>query len=233
MTSTTHDESDGVASTEVSAQRTDPRIVPRARGEIRRQEILRAAMTLFASGGFHSVSLADIAREVGITQAAIFHYFPNKSALLLAVMQQREEEGAARRQERKRAGMPGLEAFVSGLSENDLHPELVQLFVVLSAESTAPDHPAHDWFRARDLDVLERNIAEVRRAIDESTLPEGITAEVIARWLIAISHGLGAQWVVDPQAFDRAGYVRLFLTLLTPYLRDPGSAPAPSEEPTT
>lgn len=233
MTPRNQDEPSAEPAVESSPQRTDPRIVPRARGEIRRQEILRAAMSLFASGGFHSVSLADIAREAGITQAAIFHYFPNKSALLLAVMQQREAESAARRQERKRAGVPGFEAFVSGLSENDLHPELVQLFVVLSAESTAPDHPAHDWFKARNVEVLDRNLAEVRAAIDESKLPEGVTAEVVARWLMAISHGLGAQWVLDPQAFDRAGYVRLFLGMLTPYLRDDPTAPAPLEDPRT
>jgi len=203
--------------------RSQPGVTPNPRGEARRRSILATAVELFGARGFNSVSLADIAREVGITQAGILHYYPTKAALLLAVLQQREEENLASRLRREQAGEPPLEAYVGMLSENDRHPELVQLFVMLSAESTATDHPGHAWFTARNQRTLTGLLANVQHTFDERKLPEGVTPEVLARWIAALSLGLGGQWVNDPCAFDRAGLVGLFLDLLTPYLRDDAS----------
>ncbi|GAA4045588.1 TetR/AcrR family transcriptional regulator [Agromyces indicus] len=193
----------------------------KARGEARRREILDTAMSLFAEGGFNTVSLADIANDVGITQAGILHYFPNKAALLVAVLQEREARNIATREHLEADGVPPLEAYVRTLEENDATPELVRLFVILSAESTAPGHAGHEWFMERNDALMDGMTERVRATIDERKLPPGITPAVITRWLLALAHGLGAQWVLDPSAFDRAGHVRQFLELLEPYLRDP------------
>lgn len=47
---------------------------------------MRAASTLFATRGFAQVSVADIAREVGIGASALYRHFPNKLALLQVVV---------------------------------------------------------------------------------------------------------------------------------------------------
>lgn len=197
-----------------------PRTATRARGEARRREILDTAMTLFSQGGFNSVSLADIAVEVGITQAGILHYFPTKAALLLAVLQEREfrNQEASRRSEA--AGEDPLTAYIGTLKDNDADPELVKLFVILAAEATAESHPGHDWFRQRNENLVDRTTENVLRVIDPAKLPDGVDPEVIARWLLALAHGLGAQWVFDTSAFPRAELVERFMLLLRPYLRD-------------
>ncbi|MDF0752693.1 TetR family transcriptional regulator [Marinobacter sp. 71-i] len=61
----------------------------RARSEsdkaLREQQILDAAKRLFLEHRFHGLTLADIARETGVTKAALYRYFRSKELLFIAV----------------------------------------------------------------------------------------------------------------------------------------------------
>ncbi len=56
------------------------------KGEQTRQAILRAAISRFARDGFRATSVADIARDAGVSGTLAFNYFPNKEALFLAAV---------------------------------------------------------------------------------------------------------------------------------------------------
>lgn len=204
----------------MSAESTPTRPT-RPRGDARRRQILDVAGQLFAARGFNSVGIAEVAAEVGITQAGLLHHFPSKAILLLAVLQEREAGNISDRERREATGEAPLDAYVDSLADNDHNPELVRLFVILAGESTWEEHPGHDWFLRRNDDLMARMTASVLQTIDAAKLPNGIDAEVVARWLLALAHGLGAQWVLDTTAFDRAGLMRLFLELLKPYAKEP------------
>lgn len=47
----------------------------------RRHEILEAALRLFAQKGYSATTNAEIAREAGVTAAALYYYFPSKEYL--------------------------------------------------------------------------------------------------------------------------------------------------------
>ncbi|MEA3412465.1 MAG: TetR/AcrR family transcriptional regulator [Pseudomonadota bacterium] len=49
-------------------------------------EILDKAIPLFARAGYSGVSMRNIAGAVGITQAALYHHYPDKENLYLAAM---------------------------------------------------------------------------------------------------------------------------------------------------
>jgi len=57
---------------------------------ITREQILDAARAAFAERGFDAVPLAHIARNLGVTPAAILRYFPTKQDLFTAAMSSRE-----------------------------------------------------------------------------------------------------------------------------------------------
>lgn len=64
---------------------------PRAQGPSRsglstEQDILVAAARLFCESGYGSASTHAIARAAGISQAAMYHYFPGKHAILLQLL---------------------------------------------------------------------------------------------------------------------------------------------------
>lgn len=56
---------------------------------VRREQIIEAAITLFAQQGFDGTSTKQIASSIGITEGLIFHYFPTKFDLLNAVLETR------------------------------------------------------------------------------------------------------------------------------------------------
>ncbi len=51
-----------------------------------RDEILRAAMGLFANRGFHETSMSEVAREARVSKALIFWHFKTKEELFIAVL---------------------------------------------------------------------------------------------------------------------------------------------------
>jgi AcrR family transcriptional regulator len=50
----------------------------------RRAEILQAALRAFREQGYHATTLEDIAGVLGLRKTALYHYFPDKEALLYA-----------------------------------------------------------------------------------------------------------------------------------------------------
>jgi AcrR family transcriptional regulator len=52
----------------------------------RREEILDIAMGLFASRGYHGVSMDDIGAAAGVTGPALYHHFAGKEAMLAAAL---------------------------------------------------------------------------------------------------------------------------------------------------
>ncbi|MBN1209311.1 MAG: TetR/AcrR family transcriptional regulator [Myxococcaceae bacterium] len=53
----------------------------------RRRTILRAAVDVFASKGYHGCRIADVAREAGVAYGLVYHYFKNKDELLETVFE--------------------------------------------------------------------------------------------------------------------------------------------------
>jgi len=71
----------------------------RIRDPARKQRILRAAADLVARNGFHSVSMAEIGNEAGITGSGIYRHFDGKSSILVALFDQIIDDLLAQEQE--------------------------------------------------------------------------------------------------------------------------------------
>jgi AcrR family transcriptional regulator len=65
----------------------------------RREQILKTALKLFAAQGFDATSTRQIAKDAGIAEGLIFHYFPTKASLLTAILEDRLEGRRAFRSE--------------------------------------------------------------------------------------------------------------------------------------
>jgi AcrR family transcriptional regulator len=66
--------------------------VPVTKGERTRSRLLATAVRRFATDGYRHTSVSDIAREAGLSPAAVYAYFPNKEALFQAAV---NEDAAA------------------------------------------------------------------------------------------------------------------------------------------
>jgi AcrR family transcriptional regulator len=67
--------------------------LPRKRlsAEERKLQILRSAVTVFARSNYRAATVADIAAEARISEAAIYKHFPSKKSLFLQVLRHMSE----------------------------------------------------------------------------------------------------------------------------------------------
>src|SRR6478752_2545091 len=106
---------------------------PRKGTAARREEILRAAMRVFGSKGYHQGSLAEVAEQVGITHAGVLHHFGSKDRLLTEVLEFRDRVDVEHLEGQHIPG--GLDLFrhlVKTAAINAERPGIVQAYTVLT-----------------------------------------------------------------------------------------------------
>jgi AcrR family transcriptional regulator len=74
--------------------------MPKTRVEVPNDELVAAAERRLRSGGYEALSVAAIARELGIAQNAIYWYFPSKDHLFVAALERMLRGIAARKPSR-------------------------------------------------------------------------------------------------------------------------------------
>jgi AcrR family transcriptional regulator len=53
--------------------------------QMRREQIVQAALRCFAREGFHATTMQEVVAESGLSAGAVYRYFPSKTALVVAV----------------------------------------------------------------------------------------------------------------------------------------------------
>lgn len=169
----------------------------------RRAEILDHAIRSIGTLGFNGMSVGALAQACGISKAGVLHYFGSKDGVLIAVLDEIE---------RRELGVIGSllpsasQELVRSVSRDQLislmrliierfveEPVMARFITVLQAEALDPDHPAHDWFGAR-----ERSAVEVFGSLLVGFHPDPASS---ARQLLALMHGLAQQWLRSPATF--------------------------------
>ncbi len=206
----------------VASEPAAPRKRRNPKGEARREHILEVARTIFSEGGYHSASIADIASRAEISQAGLLHHFPSKPDILLAVLNARDADAIREVSGDELDGAAYLNRYVHMLRDHAADPALVQLNAMISAEALAESHPAHDYFVTQHRVRLAEFTHSMEDAYDFGAMPEGVTAETVARWAIALAEGMRLQMLYEEKGrVDRASTLALFFETLKPYLRDP------------
>src|SRR5436309_7779433 len=83
-----------------------------------RQQIVEAAQAHFFSHGFRSVTMDDLAEELGISKKTLYAYFPGKIELLEAVLADKFAGVEAKLSEITRAHPHDFSAALHGLLTN-------------------------------------------------------------------------------------------------------------------
>ncbi|MBG6139595.1 TetR/AcrR family transcriptional regulator [Longispora fulva] len=134
---------------------TDRLALPRRR--TRREEILEIAVELFATRGYHGVSMDDIGGAAGVTGPALYHHFAGKEAMLAAALTPVSEQLLAGGRDRVAAGGTAeevLAALVGFHVEFALeHPAVIALH--LHELDRLPPEPRREIRRLQRLYVEE------------------------------------------------------------------------------
>ncbi|MCD0501886.1 TetR/AcrR family transcriptional regulator [Bordetella petrii] len=131
--------------------------------QLKREALLREAIAAFNQKGFHATSLGDIATSLGVTKAALYHYFPNKHALLYEAFAEALRVGFEAIEQAEQAGGTGLEKLHMAIQE--------YLQVTLSEMSRCviitEEHALEPEDRAKIVEQRDRFEAKLRGFVRE------------------------------------------------------------------
>ena len=165
------------------------------RPRVGRDRILEVAEEMFARQGYRAVSIRDIARACGVTNAALYYHFPSKKALFREVLQ-RHLEGlrermlsAAQSQERFRDKLHAmLEVYAATLRRHR-----VSMFVwrrELLALKEAPSQERKALFQYAQQAVLTPLGAVLEKAIHDGEIHAPVEqAPTLAAMLVGLVSG--------------------------------------------
>jgi AcrR family transcriptional regulator len=163
----------------------------------RRDEVLAAAMGVFADRGFHGTSTAAVAKAVGISHAYLFKLFPTKSELAAAVaercFQKTHATFRAAAERAKRDGEDVLPAIGTAYAELVSDPE--SLLIQLHSFAAAVTDPA----------VREQVRSGFARLYELVSHESGAGDDEVQAWfahgmLINVLFAMGAEQVAEPWA---------------------------------
>ncbi len=184
-----------------------------AKGVARRQEILDRAIEVFAERGGYGTSLRSIAQAIGISHAALLHYFDSREQLLIAVYEHAETKRNADPDAPEPAG--ALDVLVQAAHANLEVPGLVELYTTLVATSLeAGDSLGRSYFTQRFARVRDDLAVRLRAEQAAGAIRADVDAGEIAALLVAASDGLQIQWLLDPSVHLET--LATFATLLRP-----------------
>ncbi|QLY31004.1 TetR/AcrR family transcriptional regulator [Nocardia huaxiensis] len=153
----------------------------------RRQEILAAAVRVFARKGFAASRIDDVATEAGIAKGSVYLYFDSRDALLAAAFEQYSGDSQAIVRRILESDAPPLDRFATLVRE------------VLGALATTPDHArilldlwATDYMR----EVYQEHRVLITGLLREIRPDLG---EAHATVIVGVIEGVLLQWLVDPE----------------------------------
>lgn len=183
---------------------------PYAKGVQRRQEILDQTLDVVASRGIDGTSLRAIGDAIGVSHAALRHYFSSREALLVEVL--RERDAASDRALGDLAGVFTRLSFVA--DRNVSEPALVTLYTTLLGASVEPgNETAREFFAARFDEARANLVAQLHDELAASGRHSEADLEQVASLIIAAFDGLQVQWLLDRNV-DIAGTLRLLERVL-------------------
>lgn len=174
--------------------------------EQRREQMLRAALTVIVERGYADTRIADVAERAGVSPALVIYYFKTKDQLLTEAIRYYEDNWYAVGQSR----MAGLATAAARLEE----------FVAMSCLSEADPEPTSSWQLWLDFwaqAARNAEVAGVRQKSDErwrqvisSLVQEGqeagefrdIDAASFAIYLSTLLDGLTIQIALEDPVVD-------------------------------
>jgi len=147
----------------------------------RRRELIPPIAALFDSRGYHLVSVNEAARVVGLSKAALYHYFKGKESILYAIHDEfmRTVTGKI---EQRIASQPPVEALCGSVGDvvslYQTHPGYVRIFLEHHRELAPADRKAIQKKRQKYGELV---LGIVRAGIASGDFRDDLDPEMIVR----------------------------------------------------
>ena len=175
--------------------------------ERRRQQLIDATIKCISQKGLGSTTLADVAREAGLSQGIVNLHFDSKDNLLAETLRYLAEDYDFHFRQALEKSDPTPAAQLLSLMELDLKPsvcdrkKLAVWFAFWGEVKAVPTYQAICSARERKYDDILRRLTE---EIIRDGGYKGIDAKVTADALSSLTDGLWLSCLINPKIFDRS-----------------------------
>lgn len=189
-----------------------------AYADVRRQQILGAAVACFCRSGFHKTTMQEIAQEVGLSPGALYRYFRSKEEIIEECGRgSRERNEAIFRMAGEEEGtLPALYRVIDtlfGLLDLPGAAEGLPLEIEMWAERQR--NPRIAELLTEALDTVRVPLATiVREAQARGEIDGGLRPESVAQVMVSFAEGMVLQKVMDP-GLDHWAYADVIKAMLS------------------
>ena len=172
----------------------------RQRHDVRQSQILQAVGKLITTKGMDSVTMHDIAAEVGVTEAAIYRHFTSKRAILLLLLDRWEETLLSTVRGEQFSSIPVLEnlerAFWAQLGDVEDHQALSFIIMIeaIALEGTY-------GLGARVAAIITSYLGAIqdilRRGVHEGVIRADINMEAAATTYFGMIQSTATLWALN------------------------------------
>jgi AcrR family transcriptional regulator len=183
-----------VSGQETSAPVNAPRIERRARRRLETiKEILSIAEQVMAEDGVNGLSLAEVARRLGVQTPSLYKYFPSLMAVYDALFERGQKQHLEVMRQAMADANPGLESLSRGLEASGqwclTHRALAQLMFWRPVPSFEPSEAAF----AASLEMVDLQRAAVADAVKAGQLGPGAAPDEVVLLMSTVLVGVLSQ----------------------------------------
>jgi AcrR family transcriptional regulator len=198
---------------------------------IRMQKIVEAATSLFQKKGFKATTLEEVAKELSLTKAALYHYIPGKEKLLSIIYGQAFDKIFHRIYEISALDISPQEKLRQIIRDHicNIITSNIAMFAVFFAEEN--QLPSKDFQQIR---AEKRKYTQLVRKIIEEGMAQGVFKPVDSRLqayaILGMCNWLYKWYRPYKEVFTPEQIAAQFIALLeSGYLAEPDSQPSASQ----
>jgi TetR/AcrR family transcriptional regulator, fatty acid metabolism regulator protein len=192
----------------------------------RKDQIINAAIKVFAEKGFYNSKVADVARAAGIADGTIYLYFKNKDDLLISLFETKMEQILLRFNVTLDGGLSATEKLSRFIH---LHFQMIEedrnLAEVFQVELRQSSKFLKDYHNQKFIDFLNMIGQIVKEGQQNGEFRSNVRINTVKLAIFGAVDEIARQWLLTPEPKSRLQeiareLIRTFLTGLTPHRQE-------------
>ena len=167
--------------------------------EVRKFQIIQAALGLFLEHGYYGTKTSQISKRAGISEGLLFHYFPTKEILLEELINIGLEGMRMPTQINAKNGLDFFYQFTVMLfSQAEENPLIAKMFVFMGHVVRAEDIPERLRKLAASVDTIAYSQSRVEAGQKDGSIRKGDVMSLSNMYWCSV-HGIMEQYALRPE----------------------------------
>lgn len=197
--------------------------------QVRREQIAEAALELVAAQGLRRLSVAAVARRVGLVPSGIYRHFKSKDEILAAVLDRIQERLTGNVQAARRANADPLECLKDVLMR---HIRFIREGRAIPRMIFSDDvHAGSPQRKKRVLEIFSHYTGQVgeivREGQSDGCIRPDLDVQTVATMLLGIVVPAGILWHLTEGGFDVTRHAQRAWQVLSAAIANPAKHPLP------